>query len=153
MSCGCENSRKADDANPIPSQMIRTLASSAALFLLGLLAPVWWSFLLAKSMLAIYLLLGSPAKPGHIFGWANILVPSVLIGLSSGAIVLLISTRRPLRGLAIFLGAFALGVITFAFIADSLDHILIAFADIGTVAFICGAAVLPISYAAKLRLA
>jgi hypothetical protein len=77
--------------------------------LLGLLAPLWWTWSLSRLTYGIYVASGSPSRPTLRLVWASVYAPSFVIGLAAGFATALLSKESPLRGWVIFCGALLVG--------------------------------------------
>ena len=110
----------------------------------GLLAPLWWSKLVSKLIYGFYVLGGAPEHPSSLFGWSNLLLPSIVLGLLAGVVILLLSRAKPLVGWGVFFVFLVLGLVAYAIYLGSVSPVTSAFSSFGNLSFLVGSALVPL---------
>jgi hypothetical protein len=77
--------------------------------LLGLLAPLWWTWSVSQLSYGIYVASGSPSRPSLRLVWASVYAPSFVIGLVAGFATALLSKEFPLKAWVVFCGSLLVG--------------------------------------------
>jgi hypothetical protein len=132
--------------------MIATVLKFGGVFALGLLAPVWWTWAISKLTYAVYTWSGSPDRSTQSLLWTSIYVPSLVLGLVVGAIVVFALTEATLKGWLIFFGALLLCTLILGFVSGKpLEYMAGTFGSVGNWFFFVGSAVLPVVACAKKR--
>ncbi|MEC5218629.1 hypothetical protein RCH09_003603 [Actimicrobium sp. GrIS 1.19] len=114
------------------------------LALLGVLAPLWWTWSSNQLHYQIYLLAGSPDHPSQLYGWTAILGISFTLGLLPGAFVFLLMRQSPFRGWVIFWAFLLIGTAIFGTIFGALGSIIESALSAGTWNFVLGSAAVPL---------
>lgn len=125
----------------MPILQLRIVAAA----LLGLLAPLWWTWAVSNLIYGFFLVGGSPEHPSKVFAWSSILLPSALLGFGMGAVLSHICTSFWLRGWVLFWAALLLTTI----IIGLANHIPTAgvsqlFSSVGNVTFLASSLVVPL---------
>jgi len=110
---------------------------------LGLLAPVWWTWAVGKLIYGLYVLGGSPERPSPFFASAVILIPSFLVGLIGGGIAAALVLNTPFRGWVVFAVSAILGTIISLFAVASLEALPELLKSTGTWSFAAGTLAVP----------
>ena len=110
----------------------------------GLLAPLWWNTLVSKIIYGFYVLGGAPEHPSSLFGWSNLLLPSIALGLLAGVVVLLLSRAKPLVGWGVFFGFLVLGSVAYAIYLGSVSPVTSVFDSFGNLSFLVASALVPL---------
>ena len=117
----------------------------------GLLAPLWWTWAVSQLTYAIYLASGSPKRPTQFLLWASIYAPAFILGLVTGAIVGILSAAAPLKGWLVFFGSLVLGAIALgAFFGAPAEYLAALFSSPGNWFFFVGSMLWPgVAYVRK----
>ena len=117
----------------------------SAIFLLGLLAPFWWSYAASNLIFGIFHIAGNPERPPASFAWASILVPNIALGLLTGYVLSRLSVSSPFKGLCIFWAALFGGALISALVTgDSIASLPQAFISPGNFSFLLATVTLPL---------
>jgi uncharacterized membrane protein YeaQ/YmgE (transglycosylase-associated protein family) len=113
--------------------------------LLGLLAPIWWTWSVGQLTFAIYTASGSPLRPTLSLLWASVYAPSFVLGFVAGFAAAQLSQESPMKGWVIFcvsllVGAAFQSVLTGAALWDCLAAF---FGSYGNVFFWVGSLLWP----------
>jgi len=110
---------------------------------LGLLAPLWWTWAVSKLIYGLFVLGGSPERPSPLFASAIILIPSLLVGVVGGGIAAVLVLNAPLRGWVVFAVSVVLGTIVSLFAVASLEALPELLKSTGTWSFAAGTLAVP----------
>ena len=117
---------------------------------IGLLAPLWWTWAVSNLIYGFFLLGGSPEHPSNTFAWLSILLPSVLLGLATGAILLPLCPTFLLRGWVLFWAALLLTTIIFGLVNDTTTAgISQLFGGSSNIAFLLSSLIVPLSFSLR----
>jgi hypothetical protein len=114
--------------------------------LLGLSAPIWWTWTLSHLTYGIYLASGSPLRPSMGLLWVSVYAPSFALGFVAGLATAVLSKESPFKGWVIFCGSLLVGaaiqsVLTGATLWECLGAFLGSF---GNLFFWAGSLVWPV---------
>lgn len=70
--------------------------------MMGLLAPIWWTWSAGRLTYAIFVASGSPSRPSLGLLWASVYIPAIVMGFVAGLVAALLSKDAPLKGWVIF---------------------------------------------------
>ena len=124
----------------------------ALIIVLGGLAPIWWTWVVSKLILAFFILGGSPEHPSSFFAWASILIPSLILGLTVGLLLSILARGFILKGWLLFWFALFLGTLTYSFAfgigSGALGQL---FNNSGNLIFLVGTLLLPLAICVRAR--
>jgi hypothetical protein len=112
--------------------------------LLGLLAPIWWTWSVSQLHYQLYLLSGSPDRPSQLFAWSAILAIPFALGLMVGAIIYVSMRQSPIRSWSVFWTFLLVGSVIFSLFFDAPKAIARLFISPGTWSFAFGTAAIPL---------
>ena len=95
-------------------------ARFAAIAAIGLIAPLWWSWLASQLTYGIFIVAGSLERPSVMLAWASILLPSLVLGFGVGFGIGLFSAR-PIVGWLVFLVGLVIGSVLLGSLAALRD--------------------------------
>lgn len=121
--------------------MSTTLLRNLAIFLLGLSAPLWWTFTVSYMINGVFQLASSTERPTTFFMWLSILVPSVMLGLVTGYVIARLSADSFLKGWGLF---FATLLLSSSIAGGSIVSTLQLFRSPGDIAFLLATAAFPL---------
>ena len=124
--------------------MSHTYTRISAIVILGLIAPLWWTWAVSYLIYGFFLLGGASEHPSTIFAWTSILLPSISLGLAVGAIIFLLGPRFLLKGWALFWVALLVGSFAFGQAVGNPAAVAELFTSVGTLAFMVGSLVVPL---------
>ena len=111
---------------------------------LGLTVPFWWTPAVSVLSLSIVLLLGSPERASQLTAVAVTVVPSVIVGLLAGSLVVLLARRTPLKAWCVFFASGVIGVLASLALVGAVDVLPDLLQSAGTWAFVAGTAAFPV---------
>lgn len=118
----------------------------------GLLAPMWWTWTISQATYAIYVASGSPERPTRTLLWASVYAPSLILGIAAGVAVGVLSATTPLKGWLIFIGALVVGsVLLGTLVGSPAEHLSSVFASVGNWLFLIGSMLWPLLAHARKR--
>jgi len=124
--------------------MSHTYTRISVIVILGLIAPLWWTWAVSHLIYGFFLLGGASEHPSTIFAWTSILLPSIFLGLAVGAAIFLLVPRFMLRGWALFWVSLMVGSFAFGLAAGNFAAVGELFRSVGTLAFLVGSLVVPL---------
>lgn len=132
--------------------MLHTYIRIITIAVTGLLAPLWWTWAVSNLIYGFFLLGGSPEHPSNIFAWSSILLPSFLLGLVTGAILLLLCPTFLLRGWVLFWPALLVTTIIFGLV-NEIPSVGVSqlFGSSGNIAFLLASLLVPLSFSLRSR--
>ncbi len=149
--------RKGGGVRPLNS-IVRQHVESAQLKLgivgvLGLLAPVWWTWGVSQLAHGIYLASGSPERPTRLLMWTSIYAPSLVLGLAAGFVASSLSRASPMKGWLTFIGSLVIGTLALAILlgAGPLEYLESIYAPGGNWFFFGGSVIWPVIAHARKR--
>ena len=114
----------------------------AAVAVLGLSAPFWWTWAVSNLAYGLYLASGSPARPGEAFRWFLMLFPSLILGAVVGVVLALLLRSTPMKGWLVFVACLLVGsAVTGLIFGGGLVALV---TSPGTWAFLAGSIVVPL---------
>jgi hypothetical protein len=125
-----------------------SLLRMLAIFLLGLSAPIWWTFTVSYMISGIFQIASSNYRPTALFMWLSILVPSIMLGLVAGYGVARLSADYFLKGWGLFLATL---LISSSIAGESIASTLQLFNSPGDIAFLLATAAFPLFMAQQQR--
>jgi hypothetical protein len=113
---------------------------------LGLLAPVWWTWGVSQLAHGVYLASGSPERPTRLLMWTSVYVPSLVLGLAAGFVASSLSRASAMKGWLIFIGSLAIGTVALAVLlgAGPLEYLESIYAPVGNWFFFGGSLLWPV---------
>ena len=114
----------------------------AAVAVLGLSAPLWWTWVVSNLAYGLYLGSGSPERPGQAFRWFLMLFPSLVLGAIAGVVVALLLRSAPMKGWLVFVGCLLVGSAVSGLLAGSGLAVLLT--SPGSWAFLAGSIAVPL---------
>jgi hypothetical protein len=116
------------------------------LILLGLLAPLWWTWAASQLAFRIYVAVGSPSHPSPALLWGSVYAPALVLGFVAGLVTTLLAPALPLKGWLIFCGSLLLGAAVVGLLTGATAWASLAslFASYGNLLFWGGSIVWPL---------
>jgi hypothetical protein len=111
--------------------------------LLGLLAPLWWTWSISQLHYQIFLLFGSPDRPSQVYAWSAILAIPLVLGFAVGAIIYLLMRQSSMHGWSIFWTSLVIGSAIFGLVFGIPYTIFGLLTSPGTWSFAAGSAASP----------
>lgn len=128
------------------------IARIVTIAIIGLSAPLWWTWAISNLIYGFFLLGGSPEHPSEIFAWSSILLPSSLLGLATGAVLFPLCPDFMFRGWALFWAALLLSTVIFGLATDMFPSgISQLFSSPGNIAFLLSSLIVPLSFSLRGR--
>ena len=112
--------------------------------LLGLSAPLWWTWLVGQATHAMYVAAGSPEQATRGLLWGSVYMPSFILGVLAGVLASVLSPSSPLTGwvaffLALLLSTLGLGL----YLGEPITQLRSLYGSVGNILFIAGSLVWP----------
>jgi len=127
------------------------MLKKGVVFLFGLLTPWWETWAISQLAFAVSVLSDSSAA-GPAMLWMAIYLPSLVLGLVAGVIVVVTIAEAPLKGWLVFLGALVLGVLGMAAYAGAPVRVIAeTLKAAGNWFFVLGSVVVPVLMVAMKR--
>jgi hypothetical protein len=112
--------------------------------IVGLLAPLWWTWAVSQLTYLIYVASGSPKRPTQSLLWASVYAPAFILGLVTGVVVALLSVAAPLKGWLVFFASLVLGAIVLGtFFGALAEYMTALFSSPGNWFFFAGSILWP----------
>ena len=115
-----------------------------AVSVFGVTVPLWWSPAIGVLILAVHRVMGSPERVSRAQAYVMTLVPSFIVGLVSGAVVVAIVRTAPLKAWSVFFISAAAGIVAGILVMGDLDDVAEALWSPGTWALALGSAMIPV---------
>ena len=115
-----------------------------AVGVLGLLAPLWWTWLGSQLVYGLYVAGGMPEHPSPLFFWTSTLVPSLTLGLLTGGAIVLLVRERPILAWSMFFGCLVVAFVASAFVFAPGSDLGGGLRSVGSVAFLVASFALPL---------
>jgi hypothetical protein len=115
--------------------------------LLGLLAPVWWTWIAGRLTYGIYAANGSPSRPSLGLLLSSVYAPALVLGVLTGIAVTLLSKESPLKGWIIFCASLVVGAAFESVLTNAglWDCLIALFGSYENLVFWIGSLIWPIS--------
>jgi len=124
--------------------MERAPLKLGVLGVVGLLAPLWWTWAVSQLTYAVYAATGSPKQASRSLLWTSIYAPAFILGLLTGAVVALLGAPNPLKGWFTFFGSLVLGSIVLAiYFGEPAEYFAALFGSPGNWFFFVGSVLWP----------
>ena len=125
---------------------IRTRWRLIAAGLLGLLAPLWWTWSVSGISYFTYLALGSPGAVNRFQTWAIVHPASLIVGLATGLVLALLCREKPVSALLVFnasllIAALALGIL----LVTPSAYLAMIYLSWGNALFFVGMVIVPVT--------
>ena len=117
----------------------------------GLLAPLWWTWAVSQTAHAIYVASGSPERPTRTLLWSSIYAPSFVLGFLAGIVAAILSSDSPLKGWAAFFVSLVVSSLVIGFyLGEPMQYLGSLFRSFGNALFFAGSLLWPaIAHARK----
>ena len=121
------------------------------LAIVGLLAPLWWTWAVSQLTYAVYVASGSPKRPTQSLVWTSIYAPAFILGLLTGVMVAILGAPAPLKGWLTFFGSLVLGAILLGtYFGAPAEYLAALFSSPGSWFFFAGSVLWPgVAYVRK----
>ena len=120
--------------------------------IIGLLAPVWWTFVVSNLSYLAYVWSGSPERATRTLFWTSIYLPGFLLGLATGVVVSIVVRPGPVKGWLAFFGSLMIGAaIVATLVGTPIEYISNMFKSVGNWCFFIGSLLIPVLFEAQRR--
>jgi hypothetical protein len=120
----------------------------------GMLAPLWWTWAVSQLTYAVYVASGSPKHASQALLWTSIYAPAFVLGLLTGAVVAVLGAPTPLKGWFTFFGSLVLGSIVLGiYFGEPAEYLAALFSSPGSWFFFVGSVLWPAVAYARTRAA